>query len=322
MQVLASASVSMHANVTTRVTGSLSQLYHFFTMKDLLNIYYGLLQMSGTQGAAAAIAKTHEQLTHRLQSRRLSGLKEKTSTHKQKSKKHHQSSMLTKSMRSKHQLQLSTDYSTMRAILRLWCHEVTRVYADRLDNTPDKLWFLKLLEMTVRYCFCGIHPQSGAPQVTRPGRTRVSNRTSSITELKQLGINIDVLMELSPQPSEKLLDLDQLAMKGEDLTGLMFAQLELDDFYRELGDGQVMDYLNKAIIQYNIDHSKSLDLILFRRAIEHVTRLCRVMVSLRSWYIKVTCVQIINSETWWWPCHAGWFKRHWEKVNNKISSLC
>ena len=280
--MLATASVSMHFNVMTRLTGSLSQLYHFFTMKDLLNIYYGLLQMTGTQGAAAAIAKTHEQFTQRLQSRRsgtLSGLKEKMSSHKQKSKKHHQSSMLSKSMRSKHQLQTSTDYSTMRAILRLWCHEVTRVYADRLNNSHDKLWFLKLLEMTVRFCFCGIHPQSGAPQITRPGRTRVSNRTGSITELKQLGINIDVLMELSPQPGEKLLDLDQLMMKGEDLTGLMFAQLELDDFYRELGDGQVMDYLNKAITHYNIDHSKSLDLILFRRAIEHVTRLCRVMVS-------------------------------------------
>lgn len=247
-------------------------------MKDLLNVYHGLLQMTGTQGAAAAIAKTHEQFAQRLQSRRtLSGLKEKVSTHsnqKQKSKKHHQSSMMTKSMRSRHQLHVSTDYSTMRAILRLWCHEVTRVYADRLDNSHDKLWFLKLLETIAKYCFCGIHPQYNAVQVTRPGRARVSNRTTSVTELKQLGINTDILVELS---SEKLMELDQLTMKGEDLTGLMFAQL--DDFYSELGDGQVIDYLSRSIVQYNINNSKSLDLILFRRAIEHVTRLCRVMVS-------------------------------------------
>lgn len=246
-------------------------------MKDLLNVYHGLLQMTGTQGAAA-IAKTHEQFAQRLQSRRtLSGLKEKVSTHsnqKQKSKKHHQSSMMTKSMRSRHQLHVSTDYSTMRAILRLWCHEVTRVYADRLDNSHDKLWFLKLLETIAKYCFCGIHPQYNAVQVTRPGRARVSNRTTSVTELKQLGINTDILVELS---SEKLMELDQLTMKGEDLTGLMFAQL--DDFYSELGDGQVIDYLSRSIVQYNINNSKSLDLILFRRAIEHVTRLCRVMVS-------------------------------------------
>ena len=262
----------------TKLTGSLSQFYHFFTMKDLLNVYHGLLQMTGAQGAAAAIAKTHEQFAQRLQSRRLSGLKEKVSTQKQKSKKgHHQSSMMTKSMRSKHQLHVSTDYSTMRAILRLWCHEVTRVYADRLDNSHDKLWFLKLLETAAKYCFCGINPQSNAPQVTRPGRARVSNRTTSITELKQLGINTDILVELSAQSGEKLMEIDQLTMKGEDLTGLMFAQL--DDFYSELGDGQVIDYLSRSIVQYNINNSKSLDLILFRRAIEHVTRLCRVMVS-------------------------------------------
>ena len=263
----------------TRLTGSLNQLYHFFTMKDLLSVYRGLLQMTGTQGAAAAIAKTHEQFAQRLQSRRtLSGLKEKVSTQKQKLKKH-QSSMMTK--RSKHQLHVSTDYSTMRAILRLWCHEVTRVYADRLDNSHDKLWFLKLLETIAKYCFCGIDPQCNAAQVTRPGRARVSNRTTSITELKQLGINTDILVELS---SEKLMELDQLTMKGEDLTGLMFAQL--DDFYSELGDGQVIDFLSRSIIQYNTDNSKSLYLILFRRAIEHVTRLCRVMVRV---FLLLTC---------------------------------
>lgn len=292
-----------------RLTGSLSQLYHFFSIKDLLNVYHGLLQMTGTQGATAAVAKTHEQLAHRFQSRRLSGLKEKVSIQKQKSKKL-QSSMLTKSMRSKQQLHVSTDHSTIRAILRLWCHEVTRVYADRLDNSHDKLWFLKLLETIAKYCFCGIHPQSSAPQVTgsRPGRGRVNNQSSSITELKQLGINTEVLTELL-QPNDKVLALDQLTMRGEDLTGLMFAQLQLDSFYSELGDGQVMDYLNDAIAQYNINccfecNSKPLDLILFRRAIEHVTRLCRVMVSNSTSELLMN-TQIINAENWWRPCPAG-----------------
>lgn len=279
--MLATASVGVHHNIVTRLTGSLSHLHHFFTIKDLLNVYCGMLQMTGTQGATAAVAKTHEQLTQRLQSRRLSGLKEKVSTQKLKSKKH-QGSVLTKSIRSKQHLLVSTDYSTIRAILRLWCHEVTRVYADRLDDSQDKLWFLKLLETIAKCCFCGIHPQSTTAQVTgsRPVRGRMSNQSSSITELKQLGINTDVFTELLPQSNEKLLPLDQLTMRGEDLTGLMFAQLQVDNFYSELGDGQVMDYLNDAIILYNVTyHNKPLDLIMFRRAIEHVTRLCRVMVS-------------------------------------------
>lgn len=276
--VLATASVSIHYNITTRLTGSLHQPYHFFTIKDLINVYHGLLQMTGTQGVTTAVAKTHEQLAHRLQSRRLSGLKEKTSTQKLKSKKQH-SSMLTKSIRSKQALHISTDHSTIRAILRLWCHEVTRVYGDRLDNSRDKLWFLKLLDTMVKICFCGIHPAAQVTVGCRPGRGRgSSNESSSINELKQLGIHTEVLTELS-QSSEKLLALDQLTMRGEDLTGLMFAQLQMDHFYSELGDGQVMDYLNDAIVQYNINccSSKPLDLILFRRAIEHVTRLCRIM---------------------------------------------
>lgn len=265
--------------------GSLNHLYHFFAIKDLLSVYRGLLQMSGTE-EATSVAKTHQQFTHRLQSRRrssvLSGLK---STQRQKSRKHHQSSMMTKSIRSKQQLHVSVDQSTTRAILRLWCHEVTRVYGDRLDN--DRLWFLKLLETVVKHCFCGMHPQSNTPaQVTGPrpaaGRRRVNNQAASdnISELKELGIDIEVLTELL-KCHEKLLVLDQLTMKGEDLTGLMFAQLQTNQFYNELGDGQVMDYLNDAIIQYNANNcnGKPLDLILFRRAIEHVTRLCRVMVS-------------------------------------------
>jgi len=310
LQVLAAASVGIHFNVMRRVKGSLSQLYHFFTIKDLLNVYSGLLQMSGTEGAAAAAAAaiTHEQFTHRFHSRRrFSGIKEKMSPQKQKSKKH-QSSVMTKSMRSRQQLPVATDHSTVRAILRLWCHEVTRVYADRLDNSNDNLWFLKLLETVAKYCFCGMHPHSSTPQVmgSRPGRVRVSNQASSIAELKQLGINTEVLTELL-KSDEKLLALDQLTMRGEDLTGLMFAQLQVDNFYSELGDGQVMDDLNNAIVQYNADccNSQSLNLILFRRAIEHITRLCRVMVSdLSSSPLYTYSYQLI--ENWWRACSVSW----------------
>ena len=315
--MLATASVGIHHNIVTRLTGSLSQLYHFFTIKDLLNVYRGMLQMTGSQGTNAAVAKTHEQLAHRLQSRRLSGLNEKVSTQKLKSKKHPGGSVLTKSIRSKQQLHVSTDQSTVRAILRLWCHEVTRVYADRLDNSHDKLWFLKLLETIVKCCYCGVHPESTGVQVTgcRPVRGRMSNQSSSVTALKQLGINIDVFNELLSQSSDKLLTLDQLTMRGEDLTGLMFAQLQPECFYSELGDGQVMDYLNDAIVQYNDNcDSKPLDLIMFRRAIEHVTRLCRVMVSNTTQFragheIINTFRELVEVMLCWWAL-KGLVKDH------------
>ena len=45
--------------------------------------------------------------------------------------------------------------STMRTVIRLWCHETTRVYLDRVVDSKDRIWFTKLLEMCIKYCFCG-----------------------------------------------------------------------------------------------------------------------------------------------------------------------
>ncbi len=44
----------------------------------------------------------------------------------------------------------------LRTIIRAWCHESTRVYLDRSTDSKDHLWFLKLLEVCIKYCFCGI----------------------------------------------------------------------------------------------------------------------------------------------------------------------
>ena len=45
---------------------------------------------------------------------------------------------------------------TLRMIIRAWCHESTRVYLDRSTESKDHLWFLKLLEVCIKHCFCGI----------------------------------------------------------------------------------------------------------------------------------------------------------------------
>jgi len=239
-----------------------------------MSVYRGLLQMSlASEGSSSKTLQ--QQFVHRYHSRRMSGvMKDKTSAQKHKGK------TLTRSMRSKQHLRVSSDYSTMRAMLRLWCHEVTRVYGDRLDNSRDRVWFLKLLETIAKYCYCGSDPTTKTKSHhVRPGRARAaSHGHNTLSDLQQMGISIGVVIELLAG-DKQLLPVDQLTMKGEDLTGLMFAQL--DGSYSELGDGQVMDYLNNAIVEHDEQCSdqQQLDLILFRRAIEHVTRLCRVMVS-------------------------------------------
>lgn len=46
--------------------------------------------------------------------------------------------------------------ATLHRLVRLWCHENTRVYADRIAESKDQMWFVKLLEACVKHCFCGI----------------------------------------------------------------------------------------------------------------------------------------------------------------------
>ena len=46
--------------------------------------------------------------------------------------------------------------ATLHRLARLWCHENTRVYADRMADSRDRMWFVRLLEACVKYCFCGI----------------------------------------------------------------------------------------------------------------------------------------------------------------------
>ncbi|XP_071803571.1 dynein heavy chain domain-containing protein 1-like isoform X3 [Asterias amurensis] len=42
----------------------------------------------------------------------------------------------------------------MRTVVRLWCHEATRTYCDRIVSKEDESWFSKQLEDIVEKCFC------------------------------------------------------------------------------------------------------------------------------------------------------------------------
>lgn len=46
--------------------------------------------------------------------------------------------------------------ATLQRLVRLWCHENTRVYADRMTEARDRAWFVRLLETCIKYCFCGV----------------------------------------------------------------------------------------------------------------------------------------------------------------------
>lgn len=147
---------------------------------------------------------------------------------------------------------------SLRSLFRLWCHESSRVFADRLTDSKDRIWFIKLLEMCLKYCFCGAEiqdSQSGTQggngreeragkRASRPGRP---SRTVSIqlsaslngqqqtgtniviiqaSDLKENGIESNIMRQLLPKDKQhQFLPYDQVAMRGEDLYRLMFARL-------------------------------------------------------------------------------------------------
>ena len=137
---------------------------------------------------------------------------------------------------------------TVRALVRLWCHESTRVYADRMVDDRDRGWLQTLLESCVRHCFCangpqdpGVHLQGAETAVQMEkagrrgrggrGRANVPQQSSgpTIEDLSKIGIKVEMVEKLIPPYPEaptmrQLIAMDQVAMKGEDLTGLMFAK--------------------------------------------------------------------------------------------------
>ena len=68
-----------------------------------------------------------------------------------------------KGMKKQQQHDTSDIQATLHQLVRLWCHENTRVYADRMTESKDRLWFLRLLETCVKYCFCGIEFDQSSP---------------------------------------------------------------------------------------------------------------------------------------------------------------
>ena len=46
----------------------------------------------------------------------------------------------------------------IRSLLRLWCHESTRTYSDRLLTEEQRYWFSSLLHETVEEFFCRESP--------------------------------------------------------------------------------------------------------------------------------------------------------------------
>uniref|UniRef100_A0A1X7TIU7 AAA+ ATPase domain-containing protein n=2 Tax=Amphimedon queenslandica TaxID=400682 RepID=A0A1X7TIU7_AMPQE len=199
----------------------------------------------------------------------------------------------------------------LRVLFRVWCHECSRVFTDHLTQSKDKIWFSKLLESVLKYCFCGAvlgetggeggergGGGGGGGRRARPGRpSKVSQAPSSISlatsviqasDLKNIGIDFTILQELLPKESQhQFLTFDQIAMRGEDLSSFIFCRLSQRELslektdakdlgnYNEVGDGEIRILLADTLSNSERELSH---IFINKDIIEHVTRLSRALV--------------------------------------------
>ncbi|EQC40888.1 hypothetical protein SDRG_01953 [Saprolegnia diclina VS20] len=133
-------------------------------------------------------------------------------------------------------------------LLRLWVHENMRVFEDRFTTLADHQWFTDQLQTQIALNF---GPRLGLPDVLKD--------PSAMEESKTQGWRLVV-----PQPN--LLFGDYM-IPGAD-----------PKIYEEISDmeklvAQVEEYLN----DYNAESNAPMNLVMFMNAIEHVSRIARVI---------------------------------------------
>ena len=168
-----------------------------FTMHDLLHVYEGLLLMSPDTKAQAQPQfgllnrRGFLSSTQSGKNSRKGKLSSKTKSSKRSSlpSLRGSESSVRSNIKSKlRSLSVPTDtdqaeiITTLRMLIRLWCHESTRVYTDRMVDSKDRMWFLKLLETCMKYCFCGVDLQvpSHTPVQPPAGHTATLGENSSL----------------------------------------------------------------------------------------------------------------------------------------------
>ena len=174
-QAIAAASIAVFRSISGKFQPAPTRPHYVYTLHDLFNTYEGLLLVSpdteaGAQphfsllnrrGFLSTTASSQGSRKGKTATKSRSGrgslprLKEKDSPMKRnlKEKAARGQSLPRGSPADADEAKIA---AMLRMLVRLWCHENTRVYTDRLTESKDRMWFLRLIETCVKYCFSGI----------------------------------------------------------------------------------------------------------------------------------------------------------------------
>ncbi|KAJ3406762.1 Dynein heavy chain 7, axonemal [Chytriomyces hyalinus] len=139
-------------------------------------------------------------------------------------------------------------FQTPDQIIRLWAHEVYRVYCDRMISDDDRYGLFAHLLDTIKEAF-----------VCEPD---------------------DVFQNIASGIGEN----DSVVLMEDDMRGLVFGDIlsprkpnEDSDYIEMLDFDKMTEVVSVFLKEYNQVKKTKLNLVLFRFAIEHVARICRIL---------------------------------------------
>ncbi|TPX70976.1 hypothetical protein CcCBS67573_g06369 [Chytriomyces confervae] len=138
-------------------------------------------------------------------------------------------------------------FTEIPKVIRLWQHEVYRVFYDRLIDDEDREWLFKKCKEVVKSKF--------NLEFNQVFKTYDSDTDGVVTD--------------------------------EDLRSLMFATFytakDVNKCYNEIDDlSELSVFMDKQLSDYNAMSKKPMDLVMFRFAIEHISRISRVLLQPRG----------------------------------------
>ncbi|XP_076387685.1 dynein axonemal heavy chain 7 [Megachile rotundata] len=137
---------------------------------------------------------------------------------------------------------------TLSNMRRLWVHEILRVFGDRLTDRDDSSWLVGQIRVTLK---------------------------------RRMDVIMEQLFEDLRSPKE------QEPITDEHLRNLVycdFADTRMDvRLYQEVPDlERLREIVENYLTEYNAMSRKPMNLVLFRFAIEHLSRICRIIKQPRS----------------------------------------
>ncbi|KAL6618330.1 dynein heavy chain and region D6 of dynein motor-domain-containing protein [Neocallimastix sp. 'constans'] len=131
--------------------------------------------------------------------------------------------------------------NTKHQLIRLWTHEIYRVFHDRLICDSD---YQACFDITIK----------------------------TIKDVFEEDVN-EIFKSIIPENSKEI--------KDDDMRKLMYGDIiagSKEKPYSELVDIQkIIDTINSSLVDYNNIRKDKLDIVLFRFAIEHLARICRII---------------------------------------------